>query len=254
MGSPAVAPLGTEGDPTAPSFGPWKWLFAAALVVVVFLVYQPAWQGGVLFDDKAHLTPPAFRSWYGLYRIWLNVLATQQYYPMSFSTFWVEYKLWGDATLGYHLVNIFLHARRHPHAGLGPPPPGGPRRVPGGGHLGLHPVCVESVAWITELKTPLRRLLPWRLLLYLHFDRTRKVHWYLGDTRLVRAGPAEQDRHGDAAGGAAADLLVATGTRCVARVSGPSNNNTARMAVPRVAWERDLCRWRPFSSRALWPP
>ena len=86
------------------------WLFAAVLLAAVFLAYQPAWQGGLIWDDDAHVTRPELYSWHGLYRIWFDVGATQQYYPLLHSVFWVEHKLWGDATLGYHLVNIFLHA------------------------------------------------------------------------------------------------------------------------------------------------
>ena len=127
-------------------------LFTLALVAAVFLAYQPAWQGGFLWDDNHHVTAPELRSWHGLYRIWFDVGATPQYYPLTCSLFWVEHKLWGDATLGYHLVNILLHALAALLAA------GIFRRlaVPGAGLaaaiFALHPVQVESVAWITELK------------------------------------------------------------------------------------------------------
>jgi hypothetical protein len=74
------------------------------------MAYQPAWQGGFLWDDDAHVPRPELRSWQGLYRIWFHVGAMQQYYPLLQSAFWFEHRLWGDATLGYHLVNILLHA------------------------------------------------------------------------------------------------------------------------------------------------
>ncbi len=98
------------GEDTARAFGPKDWLFVVVLVVAVFLVYQPAWQGALIWDDNAHVTKPELRSWHGLYRIWFDLKATQQYYPLLHSAFWIEHKLWGDATLGYHLLNIFLHA------------------------------------------------------------------------------------------------------------------------------------------------
>ena len=50
------------------------------------------------------------QSWAGLGRIWTELRATQQYYPVLHSAFWVEHRLWGDATLGYHLLNVLLHA------------------------------------------------------------------------------------------------------------------------------------------------
>ena len=85
------------------------WLFAAALATAVFLVYQPALQGGLIWDDDVHVTRPELRSWNGLYRTWFDVRATIQYYPVLHSVFWIEHRLWGDATLGYHLANLFLH-------------------------------------------------------------------------------------------------------------------------------------------------
>ena len=75
----------------------------------MFLAYQPAWRGGFLWDDAAHVTRPDLRSPQGLYRIWFDVGATLQYYPLLHSVFWIEHRLWGDSTLGYHLTNILLH-------------------------------------------------------------------------------------------------------------------------------------------------
>ncbi len=173
------------GDDVQPHGPAWShraidWTFAAGLFLAVALTYQPAWNGGWLFDDDIQVIWPQLYSWHGLYRIWFDVLATPQYYPMSFSAFWVEHKLWGDATLGFHLVNIFLHAtaalilarilRR--------------LMVPGAylaaAIFALHPVCVESVAWITELKNTLSAVFYLgAILLYLYFDQTRNVWWYL---------------------------------------------------------------------------
>ena len=132
------------------------WLFPAlALVVAVFLAYQPAWQGGLVWDNDWHVTRPELRSWQGLGEIWFHLGTTRQYYPLVHSLFWVEHKLWGDAVIGYHLVNIGLHAlaavmvawilRR--------------LAVPGAylaaAIFAMHPVHVESVAWIAELKNTL---------------------------------------------------------------------------------------------------
>ncbi len=71
------------------------WLFGAGLLVAVVLVYQPAWNGGFLWDDAAHLTRPELRSWAGLWRIWFDPGATQQHYPLVQSAFWVQLRLWG---------------------------------------------------------------------------------------------------------------------------------------------------------------
>jgi hypothetical protein len=84
------------------------WLLAIGLAAAVFLAYQPVWQGGFIWDDDAHVRPE-LQSWHGLARIWCDLKATQQYYPLLHSAFWVEYRLFDDSTLGYHLINILLH-------------------------------------------------------------------------------------------------------------------------------------------------
>jgi len=124
-------------------------------IAVAFLVYFPALQGTYLWDDAGHLTRPDLRSLGGLARIWFEIGATQQYYPFLHSAFWFEHQLWGQAELGYHVVNVLQHATAAFLFGLVL------RRlaVPGpwlaAGLFALHPVCVESVAWIAEQKNTL---------------------------------------------------------------------------------------------------
>jgi hypothetical protein len=77
--------------------------------VVVIIVYLPAMQGGFIWDDGAHVTRPDLRSLNGLWRIWFEVGATQQYYPLLHSVFWLEHRLWGDAAVAYHIANVLLH-------------------------------------------------------------------------------------------------------------------------------------------------
>src|SRR5262249_46536669 len=120
--------------------------------------YLPALRGGAILDDAEHLTAPELRSLAGLRRIWTVVGATHQYYPLLHSAFWAEHRLWGDAPLGYHLLNVLLHAAC---AGL---LVALLRRlaVPGAWLAGflfaLHPVNVGSVAWIAEQKNTLSLL------------------------------------------------------------------------------------------------
>ena len=64
----------------------------------------------MVWDDDAHITSSALQSLHGLWRIWLNWGATQQYYPLLHGAFWVEHRVWGDAVLGYHLANLTQHA------------------------------------------------------------------------------------------------------------------------------------------------
>jgi len=161
------------------SASPQLWLLFAGLVLLTLAVYYPAWHGGLLWDDDAHITRVDLRSLSGLWRIWFDVGATQQYYPAAHSAFWVFYQIWGDNTLGYHLVNIVLHAssaflvavilRR--------------LAIPGAALAAMifavHPVGVESVAWITELKNTLSGVCYLgAALMYLRFDESRERRWY----------------------------------------------------------------------------
>ncbi len=157
---------------TTPFLASWEWLLLAVLVLAVFSVYQPAWHGGLLWDDGAHVTRPELRSWRGLYRIWFSLGATQQYYPLLHSAFWVEHKLWGDATLGYHLVNILLHAGAAVMVALILRRLAVPGAFLAAAIFALHPVQVESVAWITEQKNTLSAVFYLAAaLVYLRFDR-----------------------------------------------------------------------------------
>src|ERR1700761_8495271 len=85
------------------------WLFAL-LFGATLLAYGPALRGGLIWDDDAHVTKPELRDAAGLAKIWFHLGATQQYYPVLHSAFWIEHRLWGDAPLGYHLLNVLLHA------------------------------------------------------------------------------------------------------------------------------------------------
>ena len=161
---------------------------AIVLVAAVFLAYQPCWHAGFIWDDNAHVTRPALRSLHGLYRIWSDVAATTQYYPLLHSVFWLEHILWGDAASGYHFANLALHAcaavlvlallRRLEIPGV----------LLAAAIFALHPVHVESVAWITEQKNTLSAVFIWRpRCCYLRFDRTRRPIWYAGAAALFVA-------------------------------------------------------------------
>jgi tetratricopeptide (TPR) repeat protein len=150
------------------------WFKGLLLVIAVVFAYQPAWHGGFIWDDDMHVTKPGLRSLDGLARIWVQLGATQQYYPLVHSVFWVEHRLWGDATLGYHLVNILLHA----FSALLLARILRQLKVPGAwlaaALYALHPVQVESVAWISELKNTLSGVFYLSAALaYLGFDRSR---------------------------------------------------------------------------------
>ncbi len=156
------------------------YVLALVLLLTTLAAYYPAWHGGMLWDDDFHVTRPELRSWHGLYRIWFDVGATLQYYPLLHSAFWIVHKLWGDSTLGYHLLNILLHTGVALMVGLILRHFGIPGAFLAAAIFTLHPVHVESVAWISELKNTLSAVFYLgAMTLYLKFDETRKMSRYL---------------------------------------------------------------------------
>jgi len=152
---------------------------ALALPVAVLAAYWPALSGALVWDDDAHVTRPDLRSLHGLWRIWFEPGATQQYYPVLHSAFWAEHRLWGDAPLGYHLANVLLHLgavlllyRILRLVSV-------PGALLGASLFALHPVCVETVAWISEQKNTLSAVFYMAAALaYLRFDGERRWRWY----------------------------------------------------------------------------
>jgi tetratricopeptide (TPR) repeat protein len=159
----------------APRDSPDRLVTFAALIAATLVAYYPAWFGGMLWDDEAHLTAPALRSLGGLWRIWFEPGATQQYYPVVHSVFWLFSHLWGQHTVGYHLVNIALHATSSWLVVMILRRLNVPGALLAGAIFALHPVHVESVAWMTELKNTLSGVLYLSsLFVYLHFDEHRR--------------------------------------------------------------------------------
>ena len=86
----------------------WK---GAALAFAAIAVYLPALDGGFVWDDLQYVQEnPLLRDAQGLFRIWFDPPASPQYYPLTFSTFWLEYQAWGLSPRGYHVLNVLLHA------------------------------------------------------------------------------------------------------------------------------------------------
>jgi Flp pilus assembly protein TadD len=154
--SPPSPTVDTRSGP-----GRWKgWAPGLFIVALVALAYWPVARAGYIWDDDDHITENRnLRDAGGLKRIWTRLGprndGTPQYYPLTHTTFWLEYRLWRLRPLGYHVVNVALHGatawlgwvllRRV--------------RVPGAWWVAalwaLHPVNVESVAWVTERKNVL---------------------------------------------------------------------------------------------------
>jgi protein O-mannosyl-transferase len=151
--------------------GRWNLIAMIALLLLTVVAYLPALQAGFIWDDDWHVHKPELRSLHGLWRIWTDPPATQQYYPLAHTAFWIQYMLWDQHALGFHVVNLLIHLvntvlvwRLLRLLKI-------PGAMFGAGLFALHPVQVESVAWITELKNTLSGMFYFgALLMYFRFD------------------------------------------------------------------------------------
>jgi tetratricopeptide (TPR) repeat protein len=153
MATPSKKPLPSAADRQKPRVFGWNLAWAAALLAGVTLVaYLPVLRAGFVWDDDTFLTQnPLIKAADGLRRFWATTDATD-YWPMTSTTLWVEWRLWGMQATGYHATNLLLHVAEclllwRILVLL---------RVPGAFLAALvfavHPVNVESVAWIAERK------------------------------------------------------------------------------------------------------
>jgi tetratricopeptide (TPR) repeat protein len=135
-----------------PGQGRWRNLFLGlGLVAAVVLCFSPALPGDFLWDDDLHITAnPTIVGPLGLKEIWTTAAAN--YFPLVLTNFWVQHALWGLNPFGYHVVTLLFHAlaavllwrvlvRLNARGAW-----------LGAALWALHPVQVESVAWICELK------------------------------------------------------------------------------------------------------
>jgi tetratricopeptide (TPR) repeat protein len=139
-------------------------LRVAIILLLTFAIYWPALRGGFVWDDLILVEKNQLaKGDLNLRTVWFNTD-----FPLTTAMFWVQWLLWGSNLAGYHVVNVLLHAASavlvwRVLARL---------KIPGawlaGALFAVHPVCVASVAWISELKNTLS--LPFCLL---------SLWWYL---------------------------------------------------------------------------
>jgi tetratricopeptide (TPR) repeat protein len=148
------------------------------LLAIIGVCYLPSVRGGWILDDDVYVTAnPHLRSVPGLKHIWLEPGALPDCYALVYSLFWTEFHIWGLAPLGFHVVNVALHAGcvyllwrllrllEVPGAWLA------------SAIFAVHPVCVGSVAWVSEGKNTLSLLLALgSTLAYLRYERVEAAN------------------------------------------------------------------------------
>jgi len=169
----------------------------AAIVLITALAYLPIFRGGFIWDDETWIADNRLlRTLGGLRAIWLEPGRSPQYYPLTQTTLWLEYHLWGPRPLGYHLVNVALHALNAGLVWLTLARLAVPGAWVAAAVFALHPVHVESVAWAAELKNVQAGVFSLlALLLYLRFALGPALGGALRPgLRRLRARGAQQDR------------------------------------------------------------
>jgi tetratricopeptide (TPR) repeat protein len=164
--------------------GSRRFLIIIVIVGCIAAAYFPVYRAGFIWDDEHYVTDNAnLRTAQGLADIWLEPAQSPQYYPLTFTTFWLEYHLWDSRPAGYHVVNIGLHALGAILFGLVLEQLEVPAAWLAATIFALHPIHVESVAWIAERKNVLSGVFYWSsFLAYWRFAKnqelSRATMWY----------------------------------------------------------------------------
>jgi hypothetical protein len=150
------------------------------LAVAVAWIYWPAVHGGWIWDDNLYITKnSALMGSSGLVKIWFVPGTLFEYYPITETLQWFQWQLFGHDTFGYHLTNLILHLlnacllwRLLSKLGLS-------LAWMGALLFAIHPMNVETVAWISELKNTLS-LAPSLLCVhaFIIFEDTKKARFY----------------------------------------------------------------------------
>jgi tetratricopeptide (TPR) repeat protein len=135
-----------------------RWLnlaYTGVIVAAGWFAFAPALHGDWVWDAIEVVENPLLRNAHGLWNIWFNPVGLYDYYPVKSSIQWLEWQLWGNDTFGYHLVNLGLHLASALLLWRVLRKLGVSWAWLGGLLFTVHPLAVESVGWISELKNAL---------------------------------------------------------------------------------------------------
>ena len=146
-------------ETSAPSAHRFHALAGLILIVVAAVIaYLPSIRGGFIFDDGRLLTDnPLIMASDGLYRFWFTT-ETTDYWPVTYTTLWIEWRLWGRNPIGYHVTNLILHIVEALLIWIILRKLSIPGAFLAAIIFAVHPVNVESVAWISQRKNTMAML------------------------------------------------------------------------------------------------
>ena len=163
------------------------WRGILCLGLLVGISYYPAFDAEFVWDDRIFVDAPLIQQWPGIWDIWLSPgkLREGHYWPVVYSSFWLEHKLWGLEPAGYHAVNVLLHLAtcllvwvlmvRLDVKGAWAV----------AAVFAVHPLHVDSVAWIIERKDLLSALFYLAAVLaWMRFLEVRRPTPYCGALAL----------------------------------------------------------------------
>lgn len=164
------------------------WALIVLLTGLVFSAYFPALRGGFVWDDNFYAANPVLAEPGSLIKIWTLQPAGSMYYrefPLVYTTLWVERRLWGLDPTGFHVVNVTLHVMNAVLVWLVLRCLAVPGAWLAAAIFALHPLQVESVAWLSERKNVLCGLFFLSAALaYIRFEDGKGQRWYWGALAL----------------------------------------------------------------------
>ncbi len=167
----------------------------ALIALAAFFAYLPSLSGGFVLDDNKLLTDNRYiKAADGLYHFWCTT-AVADYWPVSNTSLWLEWRLWGMNSTGYHVTNLILHIAASLLIWIILRKLAIPGAFLAAMLFAVHPVNVESVAWISSRKNLLAMLFfLLSILCYLIFEIPSSLTYHHSSTSSIHCPPSTVHR------------------------------------------------------------